>query len=238
MSGEEVQQTLDFVAQESSGRGCRSQLQQAGITWDMVCRDDPSGPTPCKSIDPSVPDTVCAQDGDCPSGDRCDTTQSRCVTRACAQNIYIGDSCRPIDPNTGMPNTSAAVDPATTPCTSLSPDGLYRVAVNNYIAAGGSGFIVLQRNTSQQDTGVSLRDALTVYLTQQAPVCDGMPTSAILDFTDTETTTKCTVGTQCPSGTCTAGFCAQGTIKQLWGNISCLDETIEAHDGRIRPVFQ
>jgi 5'-nucleotidase / UDP-sugar diphosphatase len=238
MSGQEVQDTLDFVAQESSGRGCQSQLQQAGITWDMVCRDNPTGSTPCKSIDPSVPDTVCAQDTDCPSGDRCDTTQSRCVTRACAQNIYIGDNCRPIDPNTGLPNTTAAVNPATTPCTSLSPDGLYRVAVNNYIAAGGSGFIVLQRNTSQQDTGVSLRDALTVYLTQQAPICDGMTTSQILDFTDTETTTKCTVGTQCPSGTCTAGFCAQGTVQQLWGNISCLDETIEAHDGRIRPVFQ
>jgi hypothetical protein len=65
-----------------------------------------------------------------------------------------------------------------------------------------------------------------------------MTTSQILDFTDTETTTKCTTGTQCPSGTCTAGFCAQGTIQQLWGNISCLDETIEAHDGRIRPVFE
>ncbi|HEX4449527.1 MAG TPA: 5'-nucleotidase C-terminal domain-containing protein [Kofleriaceae bacterium] len=256
MSGQEVQDTLDFVAQESSQRGCKSQLQQAGITWDMVCRDDPTSSTPCKSIDPAVPDTACAQDTDCPSGDRCDTTQSRCVTRACAQNIFIGDNCRPLDPNTGMPNTDAPVDPATTPCTSLSPDGLYRVAVNNYIAAGGSGFIVLQRNTSQQDTGVSLRDSLTVFLTQEPAICDGMTTAQILDFTDTEMNTKCAVASQCPSGTCTNGIvtatgdsqvcnvlpascmCAQGTIQQLWGNISCLDETIEAHDGRIRPVFQ
>ena len=77
---------------------------------------------------------------------------------------------------------------------------------------------MLKRNTSQQDTGVSLRDALTVYLTKQAPTCDGMPTSAIIDMTDTQT--------------------PQRTIQQRWGNASCLDETIEAHDGRIRPVFQ
>ena len=205
MSGNEVQDTLDFVAQESSQRGCRSQLQQAGLTWDMVCRDDPTGPTPCTSIDPAAPDTVCAVDTDCPSGDRCDTSQSRCVTRACAQNIYIGDGCRPADPNTGQINPDVPVDPATTKCTPLSLDGLYRVAVNNYIAAGGSGFLVLQRNTSQQDTGVSLRDSLTVFLTQQGNKCDGVTTSQILDFTDTEMTTACKIGADCPSHSARAG---------------------------------
>ena len=45
-------------------------------------------------------------------------------------------------------------------CAPLVPTGLYRVAVNDYIARGGSGFDVLKRNTSKQDTGVSLRDAL------------------------------------------------------------------------------
>ena len=63
-------------------------------------------------------------------------------------------------------------------------NGLYRVAVNNYIAQGGSGFTVLKRNTSQQDTGVSLRDSLTVYLTKQPQVCDGMTTDQIIDQTD------------------------------------------------------
>jgi 5'-nucleotidase len=243
MSGQEVKDTLDFVAQESSLRGCRSQLQQAGITWDMVCRDDPTGPSPCTSIDSGAPDTVCHADTDCPSGDRCDLTAgdatiNKCVTRACAQNIYVGDSCRPKDPNTGLVQSDSPVDPTTTPCTPLSLDGLYRVAVNNYIAAGGSGFIVLQRNTSQQDTGVSLRDSLTVFLTQQPAMCDGVSTSKILDFTDTETNKSCKVNSDCPSHTCTSGMCAQGTVQQLWGNVSCLDETIEAHDGRIRPVFQ
>ena len=41
--------------------------------------------------------------------------------------------------------SDAAVNPATTPCAPLEKNGLYRVAVNNYMAAGGSGFVVLKR---------------------------------------------------------------------------------------------
>ena len=85
------------------------------------------------------------------------------------------------------------------------------LAVNNYIAAGGSGFFVLKRNTSQQDTGVSLRDALTVYLTKQANTCDGVSVQNIID--------------------------ANGkSVFANYGNIACLDDKVEAHDGRIRPV--
>lgn len=40
----------------------------------------------------------------------------------------------------------------------------YKVATNDYIAKGGSGFKVLRRNTTKLDTGVSLRDALIDYL--------------------------------------------------------------------------
>ena len=94
----------------------------------------------------------------------------------------------------------------------VAATGLYRAAVNNYIAAGGSGFEVLKRNTSQQDTGVSLRVALTVYLKSVNP-CD----PSIIDTSDTTF--------------------PQRTIVTRYGNISCLDQTIEPHDGRIRPVF-
>jgi hypothetical protein len=150
--------------------------------------------------------------------DRCDTTQHRCVQTACAKHIYLGDACRPVDPTTHKILTDQPVDPTTTACAPLELNGLYRVAVNNYIAQGGSGFIVLKRNTSQQDTGVSLRDALTVYLNKQPPMCDGMTTDQIIDTTDPQV--------------------PQRSIKGHWGNVSCLDEAIEAHDGRIRPVTQ
>ncbi len=42
----------------------------------------------------------------------------------------------------------------------LDPDGTYELATNNYIAHGGSGFEVLERNTTQVDTGVSIRDVV------------------------------------------------------------------------------
>ncbi|MCP4794122.1 MAG: bifunctional metallophosphatase/5'-nucleotidase, partial [Actinomycetia bacterium] len=54
--------------------------------------------------------------------------------------------------------------------------GTYEVATNNYIAHGGSGFSMLERNTTQYDTGVSIRDvvreAITSYYTlPQEGVC-------------------------------------------------------------------
>ncbi len=42
----------------------------------------------------------------------------------------------------------------------LNPDGTYELATNNYIATGGSGFDMLERNTTQLDTGVSIRDVV------------------------------------------------------------------------------
>ena len=134
-------------------------------------------------------DMVC--DGECPNGER-----------ACAKNIFIGDQCRGANPN-------GPVDESI--CAPVIPSGLYKVAVNDYIANGGSGFRVLEQNTSQQNTGVSLRDALVDYLRRQAPCGENT-----VDFTDI----------------------SQDTIINNWGNISCLDGKVEAHDGRIRPVFE
>ena len=65
---------------------------------------------------------------------------------------------------------------------------------------------------------IQRRDALTVYLNKQPPSCDGMTTDQIIDTTDTQT--------------------PQRSVKQRWGEISCLDNNIDKHDGRIRPVFE
>jgi len=173
LSGQEVQDTLDFVARKSSSRGCRTQAQVSGITFDMVC-----------------------------SGD-CGTFQGEPVT-ACAKNIYVGDHCR------ANGNADGPVDPAK--CAKLDPSSLYRVAVNDYIAAGGSGFEVLKRNSSKQDTGISLRDSLRVFLNRQSKCTDQ------IDETDTQV--------------------PQRKVTERYGNISCLTEVNEAHDGRIRPVFE
>jgi 2',3'-cyclic-nucleotide 2'-phosphodiesterase (5'-nucleotidase family) len=42
--------------------------------------------------------------------------------------------------------------------------GTYELATNNYIAHGGSGFEVLERNTTQVDTGISIRDVVQASL--------------------------------------------------------------------------
>jgi 5'-nucleotidase / UDP-sugar diphosphatase len=201
LSGQEVQDTLDFVARKSASRGCRTQAQVSGITFDMVCKGV------CPSLDPFTGQPA----------------------TSCAKNVYLGENCRNGNPD-------GPVDPSK--CAPLSLSGLYRVAVNDYIAAGGSGFIVLKRNTSQQNTGISLRDALTVYLNSQPPLCDGMGTDTIIDTTDE--TLPCTADSQCKSNACdlVAMKCKQRTVKQRWGDISCLDGEIEKHDGRIRPVFE
>jgi 5'-nucleotidase / UDP-sugar diphosphatase len=167
LSGSEIQETLDFVARKSSERGCRSQAQVSGVTFDMVCS------------------------GDCPGG-----------ARACAKNIHLGDDCRGGDIN-GPIDTAA--------CAPIVPTGLYKVAVNDYIARGGSGFDALKRNTSKQFTNISLRDALVDFMRQQ-PACG----EDIIDISD-------------PDG---------GTVRERWGAVACIDNTVEIHDGRIRPVFE
>ena len=176
LSGAEIQDTLDFVARKSASRGCRTQAQVAGISFDMVCS------------------------GTCPGTDPATGVGSR----ACAKNIHVGDNCRLNN------NADAEIDP--TKCAKLNPSSLYRVAVNDYIAAGGSGFEVLKRNSSKQDTGVSLRDGLRVYLNNQSKCTDQ------IDETDTLTPKR--------------------KVVERYGNISCLTEVNEKHDGRIRPVFE
>lgn len=59
----------------------------------------------------------------------------------------------------------------------LDPAGTYLLATNNYIAHGGSGFEVLERNTTQLDTGISIRDVVQAAITQyqtlpQPGVCE------------------------------------------------------------------
>jgi 5'-nucleotidase len=55
----------------------------------------------------------------------------------------------------------------------LSPNGAYDMCTNNYMAAGGSGFRVLKRNTTKFDTGIAIREALIAYIRDipELPAC-------------------------------------------------------------------
>jgi 5'-nucleotidase len=134
LSGTEIQDLFDFAARRSAGRGCVSQVQIAGARIVMDC----------KKQDP---------DYDAPG---------------VATNIYIGvtqpkRSCTS-DADCGAGQTGSC-DPNTSLCwQKLDREANYELATSNYLAAGGSGFRVLQRNTTQFDTGVQQRDALIDYI--------------------------------------------------------------------------
>jgi 5'-nucleotidase len=59
--------------------------------------------------------------------------------------------------------------------TPVSPYTSYKAAVNDYISKGGSGFTVLEHNTTQFNTGISLRDAVIDYLFTTYPPCGTNP---------------------------------------------------------------
>jgi len=160
LSGNEIQTMLDFVASRSSQRGCKSQAQVAGIWFVADCTNQIScGPfdtcgdhaSTCRRLSTATHE-MCPNKVD-PGGNP--------VVRADGP-FLLGDDClnNPVD-STGSPR-----------CRPVLPGGEYRVAVNDYIAAGGSGFAVLKRNTTKFNTGISLRDSLIDYITEQNTRCD------------------------------------------------------------------
>ena len=132
LSGREVQEMLDFVTDRSSGRGCQSQAQVAGISFIMNCAKRKAEAI-CIG---SQRNPLCTSDDQKGCFDPLATTGER----ACVYGKPINDF------------------------------SVYRLAANDYIANGGSGFSVLQRNTTQSDTGVSLRSALIEYI-EALPTC-------------------------------------------------------------------
>jgi 5'-nucleotidase/UDP-sugar diphosphatase len=170
LSGSEVEQMFDFVARRSSGRSCTSQAQIAGARVRLNCGG-------CNRLDSG---TACTADADCNSFESgCDTKKGHCRLNACAEQIYIGHTSTVCMSDMDCADPNGNVSPGicdkapTAPmgrCQSLiSPTNLYELATSNYLATGGSGFRVLQRNTTQFDTLIQQRDALIDYLRQGKP---------------------------------------------------------------------
>jgi 5'-nucleotidase/UDP-sugar diphosphatase len=140
LSGVEVKELFDFVARRSAGRGCVSQVQIAGARVVMNCTNqDPNETRP--GIATNIYVGASKSDADCcVKGVGCDKVFGSCDIEG------SGRCWQPID-----------------------PIGTYELATSNYLAAGGSGFRVLQRNTTQFDTQIQQRDALVDYIRAGAP---------------------------------------------------------------------
>jgi 5'-nucleotidase / UDP-sugar diphosphatase len=171
LSGLEVRELFDFVARRSAGRGCSTQVQIAGARIVLNCSD-------C----PRQSNESCSAEQECPTGAKCEA--GKCVIKACAEQIYIGfrsctgnQDCGPggscvkgscscasdaecgglvnscdigISDETGRGRCRLAIDET----------GSYELATSTYLAGGGSGFVVLKKNTTQLDTKIQQRDAL------------------------------------------------------------------------------
>ena len=78
---------------------------------------------------------------------------------------YTWDAATP-DP-TGVAASSIAIDGV-----AIEPGGGYRVAVNSYLADGGSGFSVLEEGSARNGGGIDL-DALAAYFAKAGAVASG-----------------------------------------------------------------
>ncbi len=147
LSGREIQEMFDFVTERSHGRGCQSQAQIAGCSFVMNCGQVKRNEAHYSC---NTSDDCCQYRPEICDEDYQGTARWECNLGSCyshpAEDILMG----------GRP---------------LNPDANYKLATNDYIANGGSGFDVLRRNTTKVDTGIAMRDALTEHL-RRFPNCN------------------------------------------------------------------
>jgi 5'-nucleotidase len=186
LSGYEVQELMDFTARRSAGRGCVSQIQIAGARVVMDCTTVACDILSCASgtvCDPNlgacVPAQHCAHKPPCPSGLYCDPNSGTCLagTPGVASSVYVGplldahkqpvtcksDSDCPKSP--GQTSNTNQCDQGNNVCFApLQTYAEYELATSDYLAGGGSGFLVLKQNPAQNNTRVQQRDALIDYI--------------------------------------------------------------------------
>lgn len=184
LSGQEVQDLMSYVALRSARRGCQSQAQIAGMTTVFDCNQDVEAAFRVtiggsRLEDPGLygrdadRKPYCDYDGlHCTPGADCDPALE--TVRPCPAGQTFGDGvccpqgelCTPL--GCGTP---------------ISPYVSYKLAANDYIAAGGSGFTMLEHNTTQFNTGISLRDAVMDYVNLAFAGCgEGTPDQVRYDL--------------------------------------------------------
>jgi 5'-nucleotidase / UDP-sugar diphosphatase len=215
LSGKEVQELFDFTARRASRRGCSTQIQIAGARVRLNCKGCERLDVACSSDAECVAAgrdscdlaarkciSTCEVDEDCQHkiGGTCDRSRRQCVVDACAENIYIGNTDRRCRTDEECAQPGVRVPPgicdksggrAQGLCmTEIFPINRYELATSNYIAGGGSGFRVLQRNTTQFDTRIQQRDALIDYMRAGRPcgwdAANGTPDGLMACATDAD----------------------------------------------------
>jgi len=89
-------------------------------------------------------------------------------------------------------------------------DGQYQLAANDYIAAGGSGFTMLKRNTTRVNTEISLREALADYV-RRGRACGWQTSLGGLQ--------PCTINGS-GTGGCDVGYECACEARSVWDDVS------------------
>jgi 5'-nucleotidase len=97
---------------------------------------------------PNKADCSCSTDQDCPGG-----------VDANGNSVVLQGQC---DNGGGLQQTGTCAAP-------LQLENVYDFATSNYLASGGSGFRVLQRNTTQVNTQIEQRDAVIDFIRNARP---------------------------------------------------------------------
>lgn len=211
LSGVEMQDLFDFVARRSASRGCVSQIQIAGARIVIDCNA-----------------TTVSDNGT--------------ELRGKSTGIFIGAQLDadgktfPCQADSECPGERfGSCDVEAGICwAAIEPFGYYELATSNYLAGGGSGFRVLQRNTTQFDTRVQQRDALIDYI-RQGPAC-GAGSTGELRSCSTDADCGCDDGGDpnlcnaeagtyvcaCPGAVIEGGSCATDADKSCGGEGQCV----------------
>jgi 5'-nucleotidase len=217
LSGTEVKELFDFVARRSAGRGCVSQAQIAGARVVLNCSELQKGQDTAGQADAIyIGAATCESNAGCGPHGSCVKRGSVKVCECTSDSMCAGNGVGSCDIGS---NGSSGI------CWQpIDPISEYELATSNYLAAGGSGFTVLQHNTTQLDTKVQQRDALVDYIRAGDP-CGADPTSHKLISCSTDS--ECTgVGDgyvcACPEAVVEGDTCQSDTTKNCSGKGACI----------------
>ncbi|MBI5490010.1 MAG: bifunctional metallophosphatase/5'-nucleotidase [Deltaproteobacteria bacterium] len=106
-----------------------------------------------------------------------DYVARRTASRGCASQAQIAGArvvlnCRGCERTEGLPCAESVIIGDGTEARAIDPLGSYELATSNYLAQGGSGYVVLRRNTTQQDSGIPMREALIDRIRGGPPCAD------------------------------------------------------------------
>ncbi|MGI6394462.1 MAG: bifunctional metallophosphatase/5'-nucleotidase [bacterium] len=121
LSGKELKTFFDFVARRSATRGCKTQIQAAGLGVELDCN-------PKEKL----------------QKEHGSYALTKCLTIGGVEIIKDYEL--------------------------VLPHMLFKMATNDYMGKGGSGFYMLEYNTTRLDTSVSLRDAVSDFLSEQGEI--------------------------------------------------------------------